>query len=877
MRTIGKTRPINSPTLNANSTDFAAIISRWQQLPEATFCVVPDATIATQLKKAFVGQQKLPPIIPINRLLTAASVLPPPAPLIATIPLLEEIHEDNEQQLLWHIYELLQPHCYPNNNAARLQLAQKLTRLFLEIDQHLPDSHQHNPFTRLQGGEHSCSHEGAVAAAVWDLLNEHKIRIGQQPIMQALATTLPPFLAITNDYTTPAQLAFYQQCHAEMVHLENTAQQQQLIQSFTLTGTATEVSDYCAYEGNAATLTDTATLALNALRHFLHDSAETDKIGIVVYDRLLARRLRAAAETADIFITDQSGWRAESLSSGAALLMYATITLDKFDMRTLSNILQPPFYHSFSEFALAAQQWRQYLNQTLNIPDSITGLLKMLPPTHTALITLTNDILTARQQQPQQKATVTQWLHWLYTHAAQMLAAWQEDTIAIAVQQRLHQCAQHNTTAMNADEFLLWLQGVLANETISDHSIKSRVEFTQPGTQRQFSALLLLGYAGPATTEEHGWLGENERQLLQLPVRETRVQQQRQQFCHLLAAHHKIAAVWCTSDTSGKPVMPNPFWYLFATACRQQEKLTTLTCPADTRIADNIPPPPEKIQAIAPSLPATLPLSAADTLMTCPYLFYVNTLLKLRDQELPQTDELSPALIGTLLHSLLSQFSQASSNMQEIADLQLCWQDIVMDKLRGNRPGLALLRTYWLVHSNWFLAWEYNRRADGWQTEETEYTVALSLSLPDNRGVEINGRLDRLDRLAPNRLDRNSATNMGAVIDYKSGTLASKKELTKAELPQLALYTFFVQQTVKETVPTHEPTYEMMLCRPLHKDASVVSSEAAPRRVAARLRQVLKQIARGVPLPANGTLGNACINCTAAGICRRPAAVYSAT
>lgn len=845
----GKTPQTNCPTLSAEG-----IAARLQREDAPPLCLLPDAATATQIKRALPGVRRVPTLLPLSQLLTAAAHLPLDERLPESAALLPP-PAGGGTALPWQMFAALRPYCKGISAAARLQLAKKLAALFAEVDAYLPLAAGENPFAALQQGG---SYEAGVAAAMWELFAEESLVT--QSALRQVATHLPPFLAVCDASTTPVQRAFYAQHAAEVVTLQPAAAEAVWHSAFTTAGALPAQCVHHAREGAGETLSHTAQLALRVLQEWLvqhqAEAAGEQGIGVVVYDRLLARRLRAMAEAAGILIADKGGWRAETLSYGAALAHSAALLLDAFSLTAVQQVLQAPFYAETPTLPRAAAAWRNWLSEEMNLPATADALQRQCAQREDGapLLPLLQAQAQARAQAAPAMWQPVQWLHWLETATAELCAAWREDGVAQQLRHQLLQRAEACTPAaveFSAAEFLLWLQDALADERVSEDEVHSAVAFVQPGSARRFDALLLLGCGGTALSEAQGWLGEGERAALQLPAVAQRVQRERVEFsCHL-AHHTQVAAVWNALDAAGSPQPPHPFWTVFAAHCRAHQRMQEIRLP---------PPPPVAPLQLATAaawqrakMPAKLHLSGVETALKCPYLFYSEKVLNLQDETPPEIDEVSPLLAGNLLHRALARFAQESHTLQEDAALQACWEESVAQILRGNRPGLHWLQQYWCGQSDALVQWEQARRAAGWRMQQVEHEVEVQVPLPQGGAVTLSGRIDRLDEAADGAL---------AVVDYKSGSKPSWRDLAQGELPQLPLYAFLMELE-------GAAVREQLLCRPHRRDAWAVPGEAPPKRVAARLRRVLFAAAGGAALPANGTLSGACVQCAAAGLCRR--------
>ena len=828
----------------ADHADFFAAVASRLRHNAAALCLTPDNAVAAHIKAA--GNGMLPcPVVSLSGLMTAAAALTD-APIRQIIQAAAigggaggEVSDDS---LSWRLYEHLRRDIAVAD-VARYHLARKLAALFEEIDDYFPVTEATPRLAALAAADQQ--HESIVAAAAWEALlaaDDDPLLCRKNRLLQALAEKMVmPVVAIVNDETTPTEERFYRRCRADIITVPAVADDSWFDR--------VAVAPQCA-QASAPTLQETARLALAAIRR--HAVADAGDIGVVVYDRLLARRLRAVAEAEGVLIKDSVGWRAETLTIGAALATFVRVALGEFALPDFFTLLQPPLYAANT---ISADDAINALAQTTNRrPTTMEELEKVLQArgnTQPAAAVCVQLMKSRRRAPP--KASPAEWMRWLQTEAATAMAAWRHDNIAAHLISRLQAVADNNKSMLNGEEFLMWLNGRLETETGGDEDIQSRIEFVSPTTARRFSALVLLGCGGENNGGDDGWLGDSVRRQLGLPDRLARLKQQRRRFMRLIVAHEQISAVWQNCGDNGEQRRPYPLWRLLAQRAQRDGNLLTLAAPCDNRRAALTPPPPAI--AYLRSWPSSLPLTAADRLMTCPYLFYINDLLRLRDKELSADEELSPAHIGTLVHHLLKQFSDATAGVDDKTAWREEWRRLIEQETLRGRLSLRIYGTFWREGcADSLMEWEKFRRQQGWKTEDSEFSLKAEW-----RGraqtVVLKGRVDRLDG------DENGKK---ALIDYKSGALPRKKNMENGEAPQLSLYAYLYTRLHGGTV------MEQTICNPVNYGGVkqlTIDSPRLPRPVA-RLRAVLRQIDQQAPLPANGVPDD-CANCPAAGVCRR--------
>ena len=192
-----------------------------------------------------------------------------------------------------------------------------------------------------------------------------------------------------------------------------------------------------------------------------------------------------------------------------------------------------------------------------------------------------------------------------------------------------------------------------------------------------------------------------------------------------------------------------------------------------TRALDD-PGAPQPVDRPAPAPPAgqrpdTISVTAVDRLKADPFAFYAQAILKLRKKD-PVDDDHTARWKGIAVHQVLQDWQQHD--------------DCDPDKLRERAERLLkdeaihpMLRALWsprlLEAIDWIAAMERDNQAKGRRPLAAEAAGETSLA-----GVIVQGRVDRIDRLADESL---------AIIDYKTGAPPTQKAVEAGFALQLGL------------------------------------------------------------------------------------------
>ena len=198
--------------------------------------------------------------------------------------------------------------------------------------------------------------------------------------------------------------------------------------------------------------------------------------------------------------------------------------------------------------------------------------------------------------------------------------------------------------------------------------------------------------------------------------------------------------------------------------------------------------PPEPKPPLA-ARPTSLSVTEIGLLMRHPYAIYARCVLKL--ERLDDIDaDVSAAERGTIIHAALERF---------LAEYKTVWPQDALERLLAigrevftpfaDRPQV---QAFWWPRfesiARWFVAFEAQRRRAGITCLQVEMGARY---LFKEFGFTLRGRADRVDRLPDGQL---------AIIDYKTGSVPTDKDLAEGLEPQLPLLALLLEQAGHGTV-----------------------------------------------------------------------------
>jgi ATP-dependent helicase/nuclease subunit B len=596
-------------------------------------------------------------------------------------------------------------------------------------------------------------------------------------------------------------------------------------------------------------------------------------IGLIAQDRLAARRVRALLERLQIRVRDETGWQLSTTSAASLVMTWVTAVTQRFRFETVLALLKSP--QVLTEEPLRRDAACQQMERALIGYGPAHGIaelmqrLRQAEPAHAvdAARTVLARLIEAARPLEARVRPLAVWLGALLESLAALRTCLEVDAAGAQVlgllRRRIEELRQ-DAIGYSQAEFRRWLQGELEGATFVDPNIDSPVVFTHlaAATLRPFQGVILLGAeadrlpgAAPA-----GFFNQQTRAELGLPGHVDNLKETQADLVTLLCQSPDTLVIWRARDV-GEPVAVSP-WF---------ERLDTLSKLAwgdnlhDRSLAGWIaslnatPPPRAGTPRPAPQahqIPASISVSAYNSLIACPYQYFARHVLKLNEAE--EIDaEIDKSDYGTLVHQILARFHQRHPVFSHIPDATL-----ITDLQQETKAAFADLeardwfsqawRLRWEARIEGYIHWQKAREHDGWRWWQSELKGARALPLSSGRSITLYGRMDRIDR----------CENGLAVLDYKTEASQRLKEKhqSQGEDVQLAAYALLLDLEVRECgfVSLEDDGGPKLLT----SDPGNAACEAR------RLVELFEEIHAGAHLPAQG-IEQVCVTCEMRGLCRR--------
>ncbi len=594
-------------------------------------------------------------------------------------------------------------------------------------------------------------------------------------------------------------------------------------------------------------------------------AAGKSALAIVAQDRVVARRIRALLERAEVGVADETGWKLSTSRAAAALAAWFEVVLSRADTSALLDLLKSPYLFAEVPDKPSLVMHIEAALRRANVPggwEAAVAALKSAPDAQ-ALVAQ----LAAQAALFGQRKTLTEWIAVTADtlDALGMRGALAADAAGQQVIELLDALERECTSLDQAFSFSEWRALVSlqleSTEFVAPERDRRVVMLPLNGARlRVFDAVLVVGADAahlPSPPGEALFFANAVRRELGLATREILQRQQLRDFAELLSVNREVVLAW-QDHKDGEPNPVSPWIERLQLALARHgasalkiHKVQIAQRDLQTRVPGS--PAPQAPQL----LPTRLSASAYNKLVACPYQFFAERMLALSTpdelSDLPQKRD-----YGDWLHQILKKYHDAANveklNANQRAVLLADISESVFQPVLLQNPAALGFYVRWKKVIPAYLDWANEREGQGWQFAFGEREFSKTLQWPGGE-MTLHGWVDRIDE--------NDAGEF-AVLDYKStGHPALKKRLEECEDHQLAFYGLIAD------VPVASAHYVS-----LEPHNGKTRDVAAPRyadwqhQLSSQIVDNLRAISQGASLKASG-IDAVCEYCNVRGLCRK--------
>jgi ATP-dependent helicase/nuclease subunit B len=613
-------------------------------------------------------------------------------------------------------------------------------------------------------------------------------------------------------------------------------------------------------------------------------------IAVVALDRLAARRLRALAERDQILMADEIGWPMSTTLSATAVMRWLEAKRDGFYHQTLIDLLKSPFMFADLGDAWGTARVKQAvltIEHAIRRAGVVAGLLRVREA-----------VLRTTSQDDESMGDAIALLDRLieaeraFTTAPKPAAAWmsalQSSLVTLGLQTGLARDAAghglldllceaaqdviNSRVNLSMSEWTDWLRTRMEEARFRDVAIESPVVITslEATRHRRFDAVLLLGAAAgnlPGKPANIGLFNQVVRRTLGLPTEANRAERISEDLLGLIARSDACWISW-QGKNQREPALPAPWISALSLAAKRaggsllaSSSVPLPETPLSTGSFGTIAANPAPVLAFQ-QVPRKISASGYQQLINCPYQFFAQSVLKLRETD-DVTEEMEKRDFGELVHAVLNRFHQKNPliSIMPIAEARAALIEETADVFAAAIEQSFVAhawRLQWESAIDSYLAWQTERELSGWRWQAGELAGGFDLPLENGETLRIEGRIDRLDL---------NDEHTG-VIDYKArdASALAKKLKSPGEDVQLAVYAALAEAKHPERAVT-EAAY-LAIKRHEVKAVQYPEPQTAGDDNVARLSTMFEALYAGAPLPAQGVEA-VCAYCAARGLCRK--------
>ncbi len=394
---------------------------------------------------------------------------------------------------------------------------------------------------------------------------------------------------------------------------------------------------------------DAAWQGAGAIEKLLQDGHQ--HIALIAQDRLVARRMRALlARFGDgLSVHDETGWKLSTTRAAASVMSWMDVVRHPAGPSSveLIDFLKNP-YIDWSTFGITHDQASDcltFLEQRLiegDVRGTWSGFILALDSDNDETNVLVNIIRKLKNQSNRWQAASNSCLAWLDLLEQDLIDLGMSAGLAqdIAGQQLLASLSpmrllRHHP--MKQVEWLSLLSSMLEDASYIESNPRQSASVTilplSATRLRRFNAWVMVGCDDtqlPSLSDSPMFLSAQLKKLLGCKTQEAEFIQQAMDLSQLMTSHQHWRMIWQSVGTTGEPRQPSP--WLQRLYVRHPELLKDkLEVPTTSYEAMPISQP-------KPSLPedfvkpTSISPSAYRALRECPYRYYVNRLLGLKER-----------------------------------------------------------------------------------------------------------------------------------------------------------------------------------------------------------------------------------------------------
>lgn len=606
------------------------------------------------------------------------------------------------------------------------------------------------------------------------------------------------------------------------------------------------------------------------VRHWLATGHHS--IGIIALDRLVARRLRALLERDRIAIDDEAGWALSTTRAAGTLMGLASADHPQASAQIalLRSALTFTGWLSDNQRLALARVEQELIRTRRNDEVALRDFAARFAPDCVQPLQKLDAALRRIGQKPRPLA--------LWTGALidaidifGLKAALAADSAGLAclnLLQTLHNGSADDGNSFEKSEWLQWLDRELEMATFRAPVQGAAVTFThlEASRLRQFECVAFAGADDrhlPGRIGARAFFNETVRLQLGLTHHAAQLRGIESDLIGLCSGSREIVVSW-QQTLDGETNLPSRYFSRLQNLHQRLFGASLRTVDLPLKEEDDAPSSQGWPQAPAPRagvemLPQRISASAYNSLLACPYQFYAQFILRLKEHA--SNEDIEKRDYGTLIHRILQAFHTRHATVLALDEQAACTaladisESIFRDELARDFSAHAWL-SRWHTQIPAYIAWQRAREQAGWHWHSGEQAAQLELQISDDRTLVLHGRIDRID------VRNDSGVPAYSIFDYKSQKAKplSEKLAAAGEDVQLPFYATLRPDVAEVAYLALDGEIETVA--PPHNICELKTL------ITQRLQGMFEALAAGAPMPAHGD-NKSCGYCKVRVVCRR--------
>ncbi len=613
-------------------------------------------------------------------------------------------------------------------------------------------------------------------------------------------------------------------------------------------------------------------------------NADLTKIAIVPFDRKVARRLRALLQQSKILVQDEFGWKMSTTAVAAILVEWLDLIVCDIEIRKLISFLNRPGIARMP----GATQLRLSLEKSFKRDKRWDLDLELKSQTKQDDAAEAREFLLLIHDANHQLESPKFRTHRDWTLAVLLSlesvgiqSVLERDTAGEQLLNLLRSISVELNSldrVVDFEDWFGWLKAQLEVNTFRDSEIDSSICFTtlKAARMRHFDGIIFAGADDvnfPLSEVQSAHFTDGVRAQLGLSTSDHFMHIEKVGLIESLLSNQNILVTWQKQKNNEHNLL-SPWFENFriqhaihwdGNLMDEELELSVLFFEQQQRLLQNKHERRDRpaIGMTASELPERISVSGYQSLLDCPYQFFIRHVLRSREPDVLDIDPKKREL-GNVLHEVLEKFHKKYPTCSEV-DVDILHRSM-MEIARETLA--ATVGSKGVVHgwSNRFhglfskyLEWQMEWEQSGWTITETETTYEQAFSTRAGISRIFYGRVDRIDE----RVAEGAARRM--VIDYKSQSPRLLKKFLSLAREHIQLISYISIQS-----ECHRGAMYLSLDKKSVSEVGldVEDDDYFVSEHMNRLAKLFSDMEEGVALPANGD-STVCQYCDVRSACRK--------